>query len=203
MLGTVVVLTSLLVIPVDEIASAPVVVKSPKSPAIVKSVPVRKGGFLYDSHPVPFKVGPPVPFRPRSRDWVMVDLSEKTAWQFRGTKVLWACEVSVGGKGHAQLKGWNRIRDVKYKKDWYPTDNTRRMMKKVGVTLPDMVPGGDPRNALGLWYWEFQSPLAGHGNNNPGYIGGYTRGCIQFGNKDIELMTQTGVGEGDYVFVQA
>ena len=100
--------------------------------------------------------------------------------------------VGVGRAGK-QWFGPTRI-DGKYlKPDWSPP----AAVKRDKPSLPDVIPGGSPRNPMGV----AALTLAGgeyaiHGTNVPGSIGGYVSyGCIRMFNQDItDLYGRVSVG---------
>jgi lipoprotein-anchoring transpeptidase ErfK/SrfK len=100
--------------------------------------------------------------------------------------------VGVGRFGK-QWAGATRI-DGKYiKPDWAPP----REVKRDKPRLPNLIPGGSPRNPMGV----AALTLAGgeyaiHGTNVPSSIGGFVSyGCIRMFNQDItDLYARVGVG---------
>jgi lipoprotein-anchoring transpeptidase ErfK/SrfK len=105
-----------------------------------------------------------------------------------------AMRYPVGvGKSGKQWLGTTKI-DGKYiKPAWSPPDEVRRDKPE----LPDVIPGGSPRNPMGV----AAMTLAGgdyaiHGTNVPGSVGGYVSyGCIRMLNDDIsDLYQRVSVG---------
>jgi lipoprotein-anchoring transpeptidase ErfK/SrfK len=100
--------------------------------------------------------------------------------------------VGVGRAGK-QWAGTTRI-DGKYVKPaWSPP----REVKRDKPSLPDMIPGGSPRNPMGA----AALTLAGgeyaiHGTNAPGSVGGFVSyGCIRMYNQDVvDLYDRVSVG---------
>ena len=100
--------------------------------------------------------------------------------------------VGVGRYGK-QWAGTTRI-DGKYRNPaWAPPSEVKR--DKPGI--PDMIPGGSPRNPMGV----AAMTLAGgeyaiHGTNMPGSVGGFVSyGCIRMFNQDVvDLYSRVGVG---------
>jgi lipoprotein-anchoring transpeptidase ErfK/SrfK len=100
--------------------------------------------------------------------------------------------VGVGRPGK-QWGGQTYV-DGKYLRPaWTPPNEVRRDKP----SLPDVIPGGSPRNPLG----EAALTLSGgnyaiHGTNVPGSIGGFVSyGCIRMYNADvIDLYSRVGVG---------
>jgi len=105
-----------------------------------------------------------------------------------------AIRYPVGvGKSGKQWAGETRI-DGKYiKPAWSPP----REVKRDKPRLPNVIPGGSPRNPMGV----AAMTLAGgeyaiHGTNTPNSIGGFVSyGCIRMYNQDItDLYGRVGVG---------
>jgi lipoprotein-anchoring transpeptidase ErfK/SrfK len=105
-----------------------------------------------------------------------------------------AMRYPVGvGKAGKQWAGTTRI-DGKYRNPaWAPPNEVKRDKPQ----LPDMIPGGSPRNPMGV----AAMTLAGgeyaiHGTNVPGSIGGFVSyGCIRMLNTDIsDLYQRVSVG---------
>ena len=105
-----------------------------------------------------------------------------------------AMRYPVGvGKAGRQWQGTTKI-DGKYLNPaWSPPDDVRR--DKPG--MPDVIPGGSPRNPMGV----AAMTLAGgeyaiHGTNVPGSVGGFVSyGCIRMLNDDItDLYQRVSIG---------
>ena len=105
-----------------------------------------------------------------------------------------AMRYPVGvGKSGKQWSGTTRI-DGKYRNPaWAPP----KEVKRDKPSLPDVIPGGSPRNPMGA----AAMTLAGgeyaiHGTNVPGSVGGFVSyGCIRMYNEDIsDLYGRVGVG---------
>ena len=105
-----------------------------------------------------------------------------------------AIRYPVGvGKAGKQWSGNSRI-DGKYLQPaWSPPPEVKRDKP----SLPNVIPGGSPRNPMGV----AAMTLAGgeyaiHGTNMPGSIGGFVSyGCIRMYNADItDLFARVSVG---------
>lgn len=105
-----------------------------------------------------------------------------------------AIRYPVGvGMGSKQWAGTTRI-DGKYiKPAWSPP----REVKRDKPSLPNVIPGGSPKNPMGA----AALTLAGgeyaiHGTNMPGSIGGFVSyGCIRMFNQDvIDLYSRVSLG---------
>jgi len=100
--------------------------------------------------------------------------------------------VGVGRAGK-QWAGTTRI-DGKYVKPaWAPP----KEVKRDKPSIPDLIPGGSPRNPMGA----AALTLAGgeyaiHGTNVPGSVGGFVSyGCIRMYNQDVvDLYDRVSVG---------
>ena len=105
-----------------------------------------------------------------------------------------AIRYPVGvGRASKQWTCTTRI-DGKYVKPaWSPP----REVKRDKPSLPDVIPGGSPRNPMGV----AAMTLAGgeyaiHGTNVPGSVGGFVSyGCIRMFNQDVvDLYSRVSVG---------
>ena len=105
-----------------------------------------------------------------------------------------AVRYPVGvGKSGKQWAGTTRI-DGKYRNPaWLPPAEVKRDKPQ----MPDVIPGGSPRNPMGV----AAMTLAGgeyaiHGTNMPGSVGGFVSyGCIRMLNPDItDLFERVSVG---------
>src|ERR1700724_3720455 len=100
-----------------------------------------------------------------------------------------AVRYPVGvGKAGKQWAGTTRI-DGKYRNPaWSPPSE----VKHDKPSMPDVIPGGSPRNPMGV----AAMTLAGgeyaiHGTNMPGSVGGFVSyGCIRMYNEDITNLYQ-------------
>ena len=105
-----------------------------------------------------------------------------------------AIRYPVGvGKAGKQWAGTTRI-DGKYVKPaWSPP----AVVKRDKPSLPDVIPGGSPRNPMGAAALTLSGgEYAIHGTNEPGSIGGFVSyGCIRMHNRDItDLYRRVDVG---------
>ena len=105
-----------------------------------------------------------------------------------------AMRYPVGvGKSGKQWAGTTRI-DGKYRNPaWSPP----KEVKHDKPYMPDVIPGGSPKNPMGV----AAMTLAGgeyaiHGTNTPGSVGGFvSHGCIRMYNADImDLFNRVGLG---------
>src|SRR5437868_2528709 len=100
--------------------------------------------------------------------------------------------VGVGRAGK-QWAGTTRI-DGKYRNPaWSPP----REVKRDKPNMPDVIPGGSPRNPMGVAAMTLSGgEYAIHGTNMPGSVGGFVSyGCIRMLNADIsDLYQRVSVG---------
>jgi lipoprotein-anchoring transpeptidase ErfK/SrfK len=100
--------------------------------------------------------------------------------------------VGVGRAGK-QWAGTTRI-DGKYVKPaWSPP----AVVKRDKPSLPDVIPGGSPRNPMGAAALTLSGgEYAIHGTNAPGSVGGFVSyGCIRMHNQDVvDLYGRVSVG---------
>jgi len=103
-----------------------------------------------------------------------------------------AYPVGVGRAGK-QWAGTTRI-DGKYQNPaWSPP----REVKRDKPNMPDVIPGGSPRNPMGVAAMTLSGgEYAIHGTNMPGSVGGFVSyGCIRMLNADIsDLYSRVSVG---------
>ena len=100
--------------------------------------------------------------------------------------------VAVGKPGK-QWFGWARVDGKHVEPAWSPPAEVLRDNPR----LPDIIPGGSPRNPMGVRALTLdRDEIAIHGTNRPGSIGTYASyGCIRMHNRDIvELFDRVRVG---------
>ncbi|NJM34587.1 MAG: L,D-transpeptidase [Rhodomicrobium sp.] len=96
-------------------------------------------------------------------------------------------------KGEARWSGVLSVSSKRVNPDWTPTADMRRENPK----LPAYVPGGDPRNPMGVRALYLGSTLYRiHGTDAPWLIGQeVSKGCIRMHNSDvIDLYERTRLG---------
>jgi lipoprotein-anchoring transpeptidase ErfK/SrfK len=105
-----------------------------------------------------------------------------------------AVRYPVGvGKAGKQWAGTTRI-DGKY---LHPAWSPPTEVKRDKPSMPDVIPGGSPRNPMGVAAMTLQGgEYAIHGTNMPGSVGGFVSyGCIRMLNADItDLYQRVSVG---------
>jgi lipoprotein-anchoring transpeptidase ErfK/SrfK len=123
---------------------------------------------------------------------IVVRTAERRLYLVLGNGQAIRYPVGVGRAGK-QWAGVSRI-DGKYLNPaWSPPAEVKRDKP----SLPDVIPGGSPRNPMGI----AAMTLAGgeyaiHGTNQPGSVGGFVSyGCIRMYNQDIsDLFGRVSVG---------
>jgi lipoprotein-anchoring transpeptidase ErfK/SrfK len=105
-----------------------------------------------------------------------------------------ALRYPVGvGKAGKQWAGTSRIDGKFLKPAWSPPAE----VKHDKPFLPDLIPGGDPHNPMGVAAMTLAgTEYAIHGTNMPGSVGGFVSyGCIRMYNQDItDLFDRVSVG---------
>jgi lipoprotein-anchoring transpeptidase ErfK/SrfK len=123
---------------------------------------------------------------------IVVRTNERRLYYIMGDGRAVRYPVGVGKSGKAWT-GTARI-DGKYlKPDWSPPAEVKRDNPK----LPNVIPGGSPRNPMGVAAMTLSGgEYAIHGTNNPGSIGGFVSyGCIRMYNADVlDLYNRVGWG---------
>src|SRR3954452_24164956 len=93
--------------------------------------------------------------------------------------------VYAGGAGRAgrQWAGRSMIDSKRIQPAWGPPPD----IKREHPGLPDVIPGGSPKNPMGAAALTLSGgQYAIHGTNNPGSIGGFVSyGCIRLYNHDL------------------
>src|SRR5947209_15057199 len=123
---------------------------------------------------------------------VVVRTAERRLYYVIGDGRAIRYPVGVGKVGK-QWSGVTRI-DGKYVAPaWSPP----AVVKRDKPSLPDVIPGGSPRNPMGAAALTLSGgEYAIHGTNAPGSIGGYVSyGCIRMYNQDVvDLYSRVSVG---------
>jgi lipoprotein-anchoring transpeptidase ErfK/SrfK len=124
-----------------------------------------------------------VPFRgDYSSGTVVVKTGERRLYLVLGDGKALRYTVGVGRAGK-QWSGTSFI-DGKHR---YPAWSPPAEVKRDKPSLPDVIPGGSPRNPMGVAAMTLSGgQYAIHGTNQPGSVGGYVSyGCIRMHNHDI------------------
>ncbi len=124
---------------------------------------------------------------------IVVRTNERALYYYVGTGQAIRYPVGVGRLG-MQWSGTAFI-DGKYiRPAWSPPDSIRKDYR----TLPPVVPGGSPRNPMGVAAMTLSGggQYAIHGTNNEGSVGHFvSHGCIRMHNSDImELYSRASIG---------
>jgi lipoprotein-anchoring transpeptidase ErfK/SrfK len=105
-----------------------------------------------------------------------------------------AVRYPVGvGKSGKQWAGTTRIEGKYLNPAWSPPAEVKRDKPEI----PDVIPGGSPRNPMGVAAMTLSGgEYAIHGTNMPGSVGGFVSyGCIRMLNPDItDLYQRVSVG---------
>jgi lipoprotein-anchoring transpeptidase ErfK/SrfK len=123
-----------------------------------------------------------VPFQGYSAGTIVVKTNERRLYYVVGNGKALRYPVGVGKAG----KAWSgrTVIDGKYRNPaWAPP----REVKRDNPRLPDVIPGGSPRNPMGVAALTLSGDeYAIHGTNDPGSIGRFVSyGCIRMYNQDI------------------
>lgn len=119
-----------------------------------------------------------------SRGTIVVKTSERRLYYVLGGGQAVRYTVGVGRAG----KTWTGTAHIngKYRNPaWSPP----AVVKRDNPHLPDLIPGGSPKNPMGVAALTLSGggEYAIHGTNAPGSIGGFVSyGCIRMHNRDIE-----------------
>jgi lipoprotein-anchoring transpeptidase ErfK/SrfK len=113
---------------------------------------------------------------------IVVKTNERRLYYVLGGGQALRYPVGVGRAGKA-WSGTSHISGKFIKPAWSPPAEVRRDKP----SLPDVIPGGSPRNPMGAAALTLSGgEYAIHGTNAPGSIGGFVSyGCIRMHNRDI------------------
>lgn len=123
---------------------------------------------------------------------IIVSFSDRRLYYTTGKGRAISYPIAIP-KGDARWSGVHRISSKKVNPTWTPTASMRRENPK----LPAFVPGGHPRNPLGVRALYIGSTLYRiHGTDAPWLIGReVSHGCIRMTNQDVvDLYKRTRVG---------
>ncbi|MGA0533753.1 L,D-transpeptidase [Hansschlegelia sp. KR7-227] len=123
---------------------------------------------------------------------ILIRNSERALYLVTGNGKAYRYRVAVGRPGK-QWFGSAYIKGKYVQPAWSPPDEVRRDKP----SLPDVIPGGSPRNPMGPRAILLdRSEIAIHGTNRPKSIGAFASyGCIRMFNKDIlDLYERVSVG---------
>jgi lipoprotein-anchoring transpeptidase ErfK/SrfK len=123
---------------------------------------------------------------------IVVRTGERRLYLVLGQGRAMAYPVGVGRAGR-QWAGKSFIDSKRIKPAWGPPPD----IKREHPNLPDVIPGGSPKNPMGAAALTLSGgEYAIHGTNNPGSVGGFVSyGCIRMYNQDItDLYDRVSVG---------
>ena len=123
---------------------------------------------------------------------IVVSTNERRLYLVLGQGRALSYPVGVGRAGR-QWAGRSMIDSKRIQPAWGPPPD----IKRENPGLPDVIPGGSPKNPMGAAALTLSGgQYAIHGTNNPGSIGGFVSyGCIRMYNQDItDLYDRVGVG---------
>jgi len=133
-----------------------------------------------------------VNFKEGSAGTIVIRTNERRLYYVLGGGQAIRYPVGVGRAGK-QWAGATRI-DGKYRNPaWSPP----KEVKRDKPSMPDVIPGGSPRNPMGVAAMTLSGgEYAIHGTNMPGSVGGFVSyGCIRMLNADIsDLYQRVSVG---------
>ena len=123
---------------------------------------------------------------------IVVRTGERSLYYVLGDGRALRYSVGVGRLGK-QWTGTTVIDGKHLRPAWSPPADVRRDKPH----LPDVIPGGSPRNPMGAAALTLSGgQYAIHGTNAPGSIGGFVSyGCIRMHNADVlDLYARVGIG---------
>ena len=123
---------------------------------------------------------------------IVVSTNERRLYLVLGDGRALSYPVGVGRAGR-QWAGKAMIDSKRIRPAWGPPPD----IKREHPGMPDIIPGGSPKNPMGAAALTLSGgEYAIHGTNNPGSIGGYVSyGCIRMYNQDItDLYDRVSVG---------
>jgi lipoprotein-anchoring transpeptidase ErfK/SrfK len=133
-----------------------------------------------------------VSYSGESAGTIVVRTNERRLYYVLGDGRAIRYKVGVGRAGK-QWTGSSFINGKYRNPAWSPPAEVKRDKP----SLPDVIPGGSPRNPMGVAALTLaHDQYAIHGTNAPGSIGGFVSyGCIRMHNHDIlDLFGRVGVG---------
>jgi lipoprotein-anchoring transpeptidase ErfK/SrfK len=123
---------------------------------------------------------------------IVIRTQERRLYLSLGDGTALRYPVAVGKPGK-QWFGWATIDGKHVEPAWAPP----AIVKRDNPALPDVIPGGSPRNPMGARALTLdRDEIAIHGTNAPGSIGRFASyGCIRMHNADIiDLYQRVRVG---------
>jgi lipoprotein-anchoring transpeptidase ErfK/SrfK len=123
---------------------------------------------------------------------VVVRTGERSLYYVLGDGRAVRYKVGVGRAGK-QWTGTSMISGMHLRPAWSPPADVKRDNPR----LPNLIPGGSPRNPMGAAALTLSGgQYAIHGTNAPGSVGGFVSyGCIRMYNADVlDLYSRVGYG---------
>jgi lipoprotein-anchoring transpeptidase ErfK/SrfK len=123
-----------------------------------------------------------VSFKDGSAGTIIIKTNERRLYYILGDGRAVVYPVGVGRAGK-QWSGTSFIDGMRLSPAWAPPTEVKRDKP----SLPNVIPGGSPRNPMGAAALTLSGgEYAIHGTNTPGSIGGFVSyGCIRMHNADI------------------
>jgi lipoprotein-anchoring transpeptidase ErfK/SrfK len=132
--------------------------------------------------PQPVQARQTVNFKEGSAGTIVIKTNERRLYYVLGDGRAVVYPVGVGRAGK-QWSGTSFIDGMRLNPAWAPPTEVKRDKP----ALPNVIPGGSPRNPMGAAALTLSGgEYAIHGTNAPGSIGGFVSyGCIRMHNADI------------------
>jgi len=149
--------------------------------------PLLAGAILLAAQALPARpalarelVEAPLPYRPGT---IVIRTGERRLYFVQAPGLAIRYSVAVGKAGK-QWRGVKYVEELQVDPAWGPPASVKRDMP----SLPDVIPGGSPRNPMGARVIGLGpgGEYAIHGTNRPGTIGSAASyGCFRMHNHDV------------------
>jgi lipoprotein-anchoring transpeptidase ErfK/SrfK len=123
---------------------------------------------------------------------IVIRTSERRLYYVLGDGRALRYPVGVGKSG----KQWSGTTSIA-RKSWHPDWSPPATVKRDIPSLPNLIPGGSPKNPMGVAAMTLSgTEYAIHGTNVPRSVGGFVSyGCIRMYNADVtDLYSRVSVG---------
>lgn len=123
---------------------------------------------------------------------IVIRTSERRLYYVLGDGRALRYPVGVGKAG----KQWSGTTSIA-RKSWHPDWSPPATVKRDIPSLPNLIPGGSPKNPMGVAAMTLAgTEYAIHGTNVPRSVGGFVSyGCIRMYNADVtDLYSRVSVG---------
>ncbi|MEZ5890991.1 MAG: L,D-transpeptidase [Xanthobacteraceae bacterium] len=123
---------------------------------------------------------------------IVIRTSERRLYYVLGDGRALRYPVGVGKAG----KQWSGTTSIA-RKSWHPDWSPPATVKRDIPSLPNLIPGGSPKNPMGVAAMTLSgTEYAIHGTNVPRSVGGFVSyGCIRMYNADVtDLYSRVSVG---------